>query len=352
MVHSSIHSTSQGAVDSVRVAGANVPRATLRGIQVASTESGVNFQYLLAKAAQESSFDANAGAKTSSAKGLFQFTKGTWLEVVKRHADELGLGDVASRILGTPGGSLRVLDKATEEKLLGLRTDPEVAARAAAAFARDNAMALEGALGRAPDAPDLYLAHFLGAKGASQMLSAAGDAPNIFAAHLMPAAARANPAVFYGPSGAPRTVADVVGLIRDRFESQLDKVSDVAAALADQDTAEALEIEHRTRAAAPSAEAPALFDFKSAMARGDTDKVAVDWFVLEQLAKLITEQPMAMADDEELPRDETALPSRGFSGDWASILTNSYLDDAGLDGTSSAAATRVSRAYSHLAPRR
>ncbi|MBM3513769.1 MAG: hypothetical protein FJX59_08640 [Alphaproteobacteria bacterium] len=348
MVHS--------AIEQVRIAGATVPRATLRGIQVASADSGVNFQYLLAKAAQESSFDADAGAKTSSAKGLFQFTKGTWLGVVKRHADELGLGELASRILGSPGQQLRVLDKTTEDKLLGLRSDPEMSARAAAAFARDNALALEGALGRAPDAPDLYLAHFLGAKGATQMLSAADDAPNIYAAHLMPAAARANPAVFYGPSGAPRTVADVVGLIRDRFETQLDKVSDVAAALASEDTADAVELDHAHRAAptppATTPAAPSLFDFKSAMARGDTDKVAVNWFVLEQLAKLIAEQPMNMAEEDQLPRDETALSARGFSGDWASILTNSYLDDAGLTGSSAAAATRVSRAYTHLAPRR
>lgn len=41
--------------DMVNVAGQTVDRATLTGLQKASQKSGVSFQYLVAKAAQESS---------------------------------------------------------------------------------------------------------------------------------------------------------------------------------------------------------------------------------------------------------------------------------------------------------
>ena len=47
----------QSIADAVTVAGATIPRAALKGIQVASAQSGVSFQYLLAKAAQESGLD-------------------------------------------------------------------------------------------------------------------------------------------------------------------------------------------------------------------------------------------------------------------------------------------------------
>ena len=67
----------------------------------------------------------------------------------------------------------------------------------AAQYARDNATALHETLGRGVDAPDLYLAHFLGATGAGLLLGAAKDEPDKAAASLMPAAAKANPSVFY-----------------------------------------------------------------------------------------------------------------------------------------------------------
>jgi hypothetical protein len=342
--------------DAVEVAGAAVPRSTLRGIQLASAQSGVSFQYLLAKAAQESSFDADATARTSSAKGLFQFTKGTWLEVLKRHGDELGLGAVTGRIMATPGGGLRVLDKIAEDEVLKLRDDPLVSARAAAAYARDNAAVLSAETGRSPDAPDLYLAHFLGAKGASTMLNAALDAPNVYAAHIMPAAARANPAVFYGPSGAPVTVGDFVERIRDRFETQLNRVSDAAAAWAEDDDADALALQRASATGTGEPPAPAEtrrppsrpFDVARTMNTDDTGKTVVNWFLMEELARMVALQPMTMADENEDRDDSTSLSARGFGGDWSAVLANRVLDDGVPAGV---AASHVSRAYSHLARR-
>ena len=69
----------------------------------------------------------------------------------------------------------------------------------AAQYARDNAASLEGALGRTPDASDLYLAHFLGPSGAASLLNGALATPTRDAAGIVPAAAKANPAVFTTP---------------------------------------------------------------------------------------------------------------------------------------------------------
>ena len=70
-----------------------------------------------------------------------------------------------------------------------------------------------------------YLAHFLGAGGAVRFLTLLDKAPGTPAAALLPAAARANPSIFYtgGSNGGPRTarsLADVCALQTRRFEAQ------------------------------------------------------------------------------------------------------------------------------------
>ncbi|MDX2225218.1 MAG: hypothetical protein SFV21_20845 [Rhodospirillaceae bacterium] len=335
--------------DAVRVAGSTVPRATLQGIQVASAQSGVSFQYLLAKAAQESGLDADAAATTSSAKGLFQFTRGTWLDVVKRHADELGLRDVAGRILTSPGGRLTVLDKRAEADLLALRQDPEVSALAAAAYARDNAQSITTALGREPDAPELYLAHFLGAKGAASLLTAADSGPNIYAAHVVPDAAKANRSVFYADSGAPRTVRQVIELIRGRFEAQLERFADVASAWADDDNARAAEAARPAPSAGgvAGAEAPTRirrpsdpFDLSAAVSAGDAERMSLSWYLMQELARMIAAQPMSMIGDDEPTQQD--LPAAGFAGaDWSTALVDQFTSRAGLPTATAATAARA-----------
>ena len=178
----------QHITDRITIGGQAIDRATFTGIKVASANTGVSFQYLLAKAAQESSLKTDAQAEGSSAAGLFQFTRGTWLEMVKRYGADTGLNDLAQKILTGADGRALVNDKDIESRILSLREDPEVSALMAAHYARDNASALEGVLGRAPDASDLYLAHFLGPAGAGLLLGTAADKPATAAAALMPAA--------------------------------------------------------------------------------------------------------------------------------------------------------------------
>lgn len=186
-------------------------------IHQASARTGVDFSYLLNQAKVESGLDPNARARTSSATGLFQFIDQTWLGTVKKHGAAHGLGWAADAIRQGSDGRFRVADGATHRAILALRKDPGAASAMAAEFASDNQAHLETRLGRPVESVDLYLAHFLGAGGASQFLSAHDADPGAAAAGLLPEAARANRAVFFNRDGSARSFAE----IRDRFAARI-----------------------------------------------------------------------------------------------------------------------------------
>ena len=83
--------------------------------------------------------------------------------------------------------------------------------------ARDNGRRLEARLGRVAGAADLYMAHFLGAGGAAQFLTALAASPDAPAATIAPAAARANHAVFFSRDGHARSLADVYQRFAAKF---------------------------------------------------------------------------------------------------------------------------------------
>ena len=85
-----------------------------------------------------------------------------------------------------------------------------------------NAAALTASLGHEPDASELYLAHFLGSAGAGRFLNALASDPAQSAAALLPAAAGANRSIFYTPAGAPRSVSEVMGLIRAKVDGAME----------------------------------------------------------------------------------------------------------------------------------
>lgn len=343
------------ATDVVQVAGAKIARSTLKGIQVASAQSGVSFQYLLAKASQESGFKTDAEASTSSASGLYQFTRGTWFDVFRRHGAELGLGNLSDRILAGPGGRLSVFDKAVEKQILDLRDDPETSAKFAAAYARDNAEALSQTLNRDLDATDLYLAHFLGASGASQMLAAEESAPNIYASHVAPEAARANRSVFFTETGAPRTVGAVIDLIRERFGGQMDRFADIAATMAGEDDAQAIiaDLDTQPTPHDTHASTPGQNDFGAALRAGNSERSMISMFVLQELARMITSQPMSMGDEEDETASTTNLGVGGFQGeDMSNVLVDSMARNNLSSPLSSAISSgQAARAYGVTARR-
>jgi hypothetical protein len=194
-------------------------RRVTAAIANASARTGVPFDYLMDQARIESGMRPDARANTSSATGLYQFTKQTWLGTVKQHGAAHGLGWAAEAISPRSDGTFLVPDNAMRTAILDLRSNPEAAAAMAAEFAADNAAHLQARLGGDPEPVDLYLAHFLGAEGATRFLDAYRDNPEQHAATLFPAAASANRSVFYREGGTPRTLAD----IRRHFSAKLGK---------------------------------------------------------------------------------------------------------------------------------
>lgn len=157
-------------------------------ITAAAKKVGVDQGLMMAMARQESGFRPNADAKTSSAKGLYQFINSTWADMVARYADqypELNAGPY----------------------------DPQASATAGALFIKENAEVLKKA-GIALNASNLYTAHFLGAGGARKLLGAGSD---VIAADILPDAAAANKGIFFDKNGRARTVGEVEALMYDKI---------------------------------------------------------------------------------------------------------------------------------------
>lgn len=211
--------------------GYEIRADVLNGIQQASANTGVDFSFLMAQAAKESGFNPDAKAKTSSASGLYQFVEQTWLSVVRKHGAEYGLGDMASKIKIAEDGVLKVADRALRKEILDLRRDPEIAAAMAAEHAADNEERLDAKLDREVQPVDLYLAHFLGLKGALNFLRAMDANPNQAAAAIAPRAAAANKAVFYNADGTPRSLKQIYDRFQDRMTSEMAAYDDLDDAL-------------------------------------------------------------------------------------------------------------------------
>jgi Transglycosylase SLT domain len=193
--------------------------AVTGAIHQAASATGTSFQYLLATAQVESGLNPQAGASTSSARGLFQFIDQTWLATMKQAGPSLGYGQYASAITKNASGKYEVQDPAMRSEILKLRNDPTANAVMAGAFTQANAAVLSGQLGRTPSEGELYIAHFLGAGGAAHLISAAGTNPNASAANYFPNAASANPSIFYDRStGAPRSLAQVRDVLTARYD--------------------------------------------------------------------------------------------------------------------------------------
>ncbi len=191
-------------------------------IRQASERAGVDFKFMLAKAQTESSLDPSIRARTSSASGLYQFIESTWLSTVRQHGAKYGIGDLANSIEDDFGGAARVRDPMTRRQILDLRFDPKIASAMAAEFTKSNHAQLEGALGSGINSTDLYLAHFLGANGASRFLQNYRADPQKVGASLFPEAANANRGVFYDPSsGRARTLGQIYDFFAKKMGEEI-----------------------------------------------------------------------------------------------------------------------------------
>lgn len=194
----------------MRVTGnASIASRIEQAFQTASTSTGTSFDYLVKTATRESSMDPSAKAQTSSATGLFQFIESTWLETVKEAGSKHGLDQYSSAIEKTESGKFVVSDPDMRREILDLRKDPEISSLMAGAFTQKNANYLNRRLGREPNDSELYMAHFLGARGASKLIDAAEQQGGTRADRLFPTQARANQGIFYKDNGQARTTSEV-----------------------------------------------------------------------------------------------------------------------------------------------
>ena len=182
-------------------------------IREGAEKTGAGFDYLLKTAQRESGMNPEAKARTSSATGLFQFIEQTWLAMIKQEGGKQGLGGYADAISSDASGRLTVADAATREKILQMRSDPQVAAVMAGALTQKNGEQLAAALGRQPLAGELYMAHVLGARGATDLIRTAATDPTRTAARDFPDAAAANRGIFFDKSGRARSAQEVYGVL-------------------------------------------------------------------------------------------------------------------------------------------
>ncbi len=207
--------------------------------------TGVDFSLLVETARRESALNPNARASTSSATGLFQFIDSTWLDMVRRHGAEHGLGAEATALQNGANAQ-------TRRDILALRSDPEISARMAGELARENASTMQARLGRAPSAGELYAAHVMGPGGALRLVEAAQQgAPSAVA--LFPREAAANRGLFYA-SSQPRSAQSLL----DRL--QLDADASMGATHPSQAGGGSLEYGREGEAMSPEL-ARALFAF-------------------------------------------------------------------------------------------
>ncbi|MFA7440908.1 MAG: transglycosylase SLT domain-containing protein [Sphingomonadaceae bacterium] len=181
----------------------NAVSGVMPALKAAAARTGVDFSALLQTAKVESSLNPDAKAPTSTATGLFQFIESTWLSTLSKHGRRHGI------------------EAGNRADALALRRNPWVASLMAAEHMGENRQTLEKGLGRAVGGTDLYLAHFLGSGGALKFLRAMAVNPAMTAADLLPAAARANKAIFFDGAAA-RTLADVHGLLARKLGAGTD----------------------------------------------------------------------------------------------------------------------------------
>lgn len=186
-------------------------------IKQAAATTGTSFEYLLSAAKMESNLDPQAAAPTSSAKGLFQFIDQTWLGTVKEAGSQLGYGKYADAISKSDSGSYSVADPAAKADILKLRDDPVAASAMAGVLTQSNGSKLADGIGRRPSDAELYMAHFMGAGGATKLITAAQSNPSASSVALFPNAAAANTSIFYNTNGSARSVAEVYSVLSMRY---------------------------------------------------------------------------------------------------------------------------------------
>lgn len=216
--------------------------AVLDALHRAAHETGVTLLLLLTFVSIETggTFDPDAKAPKSTALGLFQFLRQTWLGMLHRCGAAYGYVTEAALIAWSrPHNAWIVTNPGQEARILDLRRDPLAAALMGAEFLTANAAALVKAFrgngtrsaSWEPDATDLYCAHLFGEGDAVKFLSICAATPSRIAAEHpdFKAAAAANRGTFYDQAGNARTFLAVWQFLDQHVKAHEDQVRLLAA---------------------------------------------------------------------------------------------------------------------------
>lgn len=245
----------------------------VNAVKTAAAKTGVDFSFLMEKAATESSFNPNAKSKSSSATGLYQFIESTWLTMVKEHGEKYGLGNLADKITINDSGKACVTDCNVKKQILDLRKSPEISALMAGEFTAANKEYLEAKTDSEVGSTEMYMAHFMGAGGAAKFLNARHDNGQRSAAAMFPDAARANKNVFYDKSGRARTLNEVYNNFDKKFDGTSSPSTAKSASSPDADIACAA----TSPASSATAAAQAVSSYL-ATTNGIPDENGIIWF--------------------------------------------------------------------------
>lgn len=169
-------------------------------ILAAAKMAGVDPQAMIAFAGIESSFNPGTGNSTTSAQGLYQFTDGTWAEVLTKYGPKYGIP------LGTS------------------KFDARANALMAAEYMKYNASLLRKKIGKDPSLVDLYAAHMSGPGGGPAIMKAFYSNPNMDVISALRNGGIGNETIakmiaanrtVYGSQQAPKSVAQVVAVYQN-----------------------------------------------------------------------------------------------------------------------------------------
>ncbi|RZA30460.1 MAG: lytic transglycosylase domain-containing protein [Proteobacteria bacterium] len=159
--------------------GEAVSPAVVMALGNAARASGADPALLLAMAWKESRLNPLARNPQSSARGLMQFTRDTWLEVVRDYGPKYGLTHHSALLLTDyRSGEISTRRPRHLTEILKLRDNPRLSAAMAAERISRKQADLAQALGRASTAADLYMVHLLGPVGAQRFLAELQRAPS------------------------------------------------------------------------------------------------------------------------------------------------------------------------------
>lgn len=169
-------------------------------ILAAAKMAGVDPQAMIAFAGIESSFNPGTGNSTTSAQGLYQFTDGTWAEVLTKYGPKYGIP------LGTS------------------KFDARANALMAAEYMKYNASLLRKKIGKDPSLVDLYAAHMSGPGGGPAIMKAFYSNPNMDVISALRNGGIGNETIakmiaanrtVYGSQQTPKSVAQVVAVYQN-----------------------------------------------------------------------------------------------------------------------------------------